>query len=66
MTRDELRSWIYAHYDVGNKVDSMGPELLDRIFWWAGRYSDEEMREFLSFMLPDDEYLQELIQTVVY
>lgn len=66
MTRDELKTWIYQNYNVGCKADSMGPDLLDRVLAWAGQYSDEEMREFLSFMLPDDEDLQELIQTVVY
>lgn len=66
MTRDELQDWIYRNYHVGTNSDSMGPDLLDRVLEWAGRYSDEEMREFLSFMLPDDDDLQELIQTVVY
>lgn len=66
MTRDELKTWIYQNYNVGGNDDSMGPDLLDRVLEWAGRYSDEEMREFLSFMLPDDEDLQELIQIVVY
>lgn len=66
MTRDELRDWICQNYHVGTTSDSMGPDLLDRVLAWAGRYSNEEMREFLSFMLPEDDDLQELIQNAVY
>lgn len=66
MTRDELRSWIYEHYNVGARCDSLGPDLLDNILAWAGRYSDEEMRAFLGAMLPDDEDLQKLIECVTY